>query len=62
MPAGRISGFVFLGISIIPLCFLIYTLFHLKQIGIPFFHPRVYVEAALFIGFLTAGIILIFKS
>jgi hypothetical protein len=42
---------LFLAGSLIAGGFLIYTLWHLEQLGLPWYHPRVLVEAGLMIGF-----------
>lgn len=49
---------LFIFLSVIPLCFLIYTLVNLDMLNITVFHPRVIVEASLFIIFLVTGIII----
>ena len=49
-------AYFFLFSSLVALSFLIYTLLHLKQLEIEWTHPRVWVEAVLFIAFLILGI------
>jgi hypothetical protein len=53
---------LFLFISTIPLCFLVYTLTHLNKLKISIFHPRVLVELSFFIIFLIIGIVIKLKS
>ena len=51
-------GVFLLAASLLPLGFLLYTLTHLKKLDIPVSHPRVIVEAALFLIFLILGFVL----
>ena len=48
-------GWALLAAALVPLGFLIYTLTHLDGLGIPVTHPRVVVEAVIFIGLCVAG-------
>ena len=52
-------GKIFITLGVVPLCFLIYTLFNLKKLEISLSHPRVIVEASLVIGFVVAGLIIL---
>jgi len=54
-------GYFLIVSSLIALGFLIYTLFHLKQLNISYTHPRVIVELLLFIIFMISGIFFILK-
>jgi len=55
-----IPGKILMVLSLIPLGFLVYTLFNLERLGISLADPRVIVEASLIIGFLVAGLIITF--
>ncbi|MFW9786185.1 MAG: hypothetical protein ACFFE2_12610 [Candidatus Thorarchaeota archaeon] len=47
-----------IGISIVRLLFLLYTITHLEQLGIDITHPRVIVELLIFILLLVIGLVL----
>jgi hypothetical protein len=47
--------------SLVPLAFLFYTLLNFKSLGITITHPRVIVEASLFVILLVAGLFLSHK-
>ncbi|MFW9835869.1 MAG: hypothetical protein ACFFE7_00005 [Candidatus Thorarchaeota archaeon] len=51
-------GLTMIGISIVRLLFLLYTITHLEQLGIDITHPRVIVELLIFILLLVIGLVL----
>ncbi|TFF91567.1 hypothetical protein EU546_08415 [Candidatus Thorarchaeota archaeon] len=52
-------GMIFAALSLIPLTFLIHTLLHLEQLGIPSTHPRVLVEFSIFVSLLVLSLFLL---
>ena len=60
-PEGRrLLGKFLIVSSLLPLAFLLFTLFTLDSLGIAALHPRVIVEFSIFITLLVAGLILNF--
>lgn len=52
----RVHGALFLLSSVIPLCFLIYTLVKIEDLGITITHPRAIIEFGLFLGLFLIGL------
>ena len=53
------AGIGLLFASLVALAFLVYTLAHLEELGIPLLHGRVIVEGVLFVAFGAAGLYLL---
>jgi len=58
----RVIGKILVLLSLVPLAFLLYTLFNLGSLGITVFHPRVLVEFSLFVALLILGIALYLRN
>ena len=54
-----ILGKILIILGLVPLGFLIYTLFSLERLSISLSHPRVIAEASLVIGFVVSGLIIL---
>jgi hypothetical protein len=57
MASLPILPWIFLAAALIAGGFLLFTLLHLGQLNIPWYHPRVLVEGTLMLLFLTLTII-----
>lgn len=51
-------GIILMALSVVPLIFLMYSLFNLEKLGIGLAHPRVIVESIFFCLFMAVGLIL----
>lgn len=55
---GVLLGVALLALSLIPLAYLVYTLLNLEKLSMPLNHPRVIVEAVIFLLLLLVGLYL----
>jgi hypothetical protein len=57
--AAPLLGFGLMLAALVPLAFLIYTLTHLEELGVPLLHGRVIVEALCVLALGGAGLYLL---